>query len=645
MFDLSRNFETLPLQSSLQSSVQPSFQSSWQHQLQSSYQPLFKDCCSPGNFQFPATRVSEGTVEDDYLTTDIKASEAIITLSQADEFIRNEAEAGRIHGQGTYIYGYWEHSSEPLRVNMNAAWLPCGCQALFPCGDFAPLNGQPCIETRNNLGYICYKNGTPEWNTLWLFIRMSTGVIPAPVACEHLGGATPYEYTNAVIIAKNNGLSCGWGGKNGISENSQWHEDKTVLNPVFDPGWTRECITDSDGIPVHNIIFRNWNGTAVILPERILHRPGFASRRVFMAPENIHYPIRRGSGVSGIVNVTLSLPNGYWFSDDLTLCFPGGAKAVDICELTSVRRAKKVNLTVVEKQGRSGWEFAMLFAARLRNEHIDFSVKLLTGNNCQELNMKKFRKALVDQGLVVPAELSDDFEGNLISFLESKHPELIPGVLHKGALMLASGTFSPEVAFYLATSVRHGCWDGRWQSVKRSCKVTLFADKYSFSRLEKTKIPTGVAIRSGNITLENAREFVRDSGLVIFASEDMHNDKTRFHALVKFCLEHDISVIVFTDNPDHFVQRIAYSHYIVTSQRNGLNTEYCFGSAEIQFGVKFTLNSEWQLSSCCDMKQADIADKFKMSGDSPVSNGIEDFKECSTDKICNALFDNDPLTF
>ena len=106
MFDLLRNFETLPLQSSLQSSVQPSFQSSWQHQLPSSYQPLFKDCCSPGNFQFPATRVSEGTVEDDYFITDINESEAIMTLSQTDEFIRNEAEAGRIHGQGTYIYGY-----------------------------------------------------------------------------------------------------------------------------------------------------------------------------------------------------------------------------------------------------------------------------------------------------------------------------------------------------------------------------------------------------------------------------------------------------------------------------------------------------------------------------------------------------------
>lgn len=170
--------------------------------------------------------------------------------------------------------------------------------------------------------------------------------------------------------------------------------------------------------------------------------------------------------------------------------------------------------------------------------------------------------------------------------------------------MLISETFSPEVAFCLATSVRHGCLEGRWRAVKRSCKVTFFADKYSLSQLEKTKIPIGVDVRSGNI-----------------------------------------SVIMFMDKPDLFVLRIAHSHYILTSQRDGLNTEYCFGSAEIPFGVKFTLNGKWQLSSCCDMKQADIADKFKQSEASPVSNGTEAFKDCSADEIRNVMLAKDLLTF
>ena len=211
--------------------------------------------------------------------------------------------------------------------------------------------------------------------------------------------------------------------------------------------------------------------------------------------------------------------------------------------------------------------------------------------------------------------------------------------------MLVTETFSPEVAFCLATSVRHGCWEGRGRAVKRSCKVTFFADKYCLSRLKKTKIPIGVDVRSGNISLEKAKEIIRESRLVILASEDMHNDKTRCHALVKFCHEHDISVIMFMDKPDPFVQRIAHSYYILTCQRDGLNTEYCFGSAEIQLGVKFTLNGEWQLSSCCDMKQADIADKFKQSEASPVSNGTEDFKNCSADKIHNVMLAKDLLTF
>ncbi len=613
--------------------------------VQPSYKPLFQNLPVQGTPQFPAMQESHGMVEDDYLVTDINESEAILTLTRADEFYRDQAEAGYPQGQGTYIDGYWEHAYEPLRFNLNTCWSPCGCQPCFPYGEFAPLCGQPCIEIPNNFGGFFYKNGTAEWNTLWQFVRMTTGVIPGAIACEHLGGATQNEYTHATILVQKNGLNGCWGGKNRISENSKWREDKTLLNHVIDPGWTRERIADSTGTPVHNFIWREWNNAAVILPEMILHRPGFDPRRVFMAPEGVHYPICRGDGISGIVYVTLSLPNGRWISKDLTLCFPGGANAVGVCDLTLVRRAEKVILRILSKQGVEGWKFAMFFAARLRKEHIDFSVNLLTGNHCQELNLKNFRKALVDQSLVVPAELSDDFEGNLITFIESKHPDLIPGVLPKGALMLVSEKFFLEVAFCLATSVRHGCWDGRWQSVKRNYQVTLFADKYGFSRLKKTKIPTGVNIRSGNIALEKAKELVRNSGLVIFASKDMHNDKTQYHALVRFCLEQEISVIVFTDTPDPFVQQFAYSHFSLTCQRNGLNTEYCFGSAEVQFGVKFTLNDEWQLASCRDLSDTELNQLCKQQNTLQVANGTEEIQAVSKSQIIGTLFDSDKTLF
>ena len=155
--------------------------------LQPSYQPLFQDLILPGNFQFPAQRVTDGTVEDDYFITNINESEAIISLTQADEFIRNEVEAGRIHGQGTYIDGCWEDRFGAFRFNLHSQWSQCGCYRLNPYGDFAPLEGQPCIETRNFIGALSIINTSPAWNTLWQFLRMATGVVPDPGACE-LGG-------------------------------------------------------------------------------------------------------------------------------------------------------------------------------------------------------------------------------------------------------------------------------------------------------------------------------------------------------------------------------------------------------------------------------------------------------------------------
>ena len=110
----------------------------------------------------------------------------------------------------------------------------------------------------------------------------------------------------------------------------------------------------------------------------ILRRPGFDPRRVFMAPETIHYPIKRGNDVSGTINVTLSLPKNDLVSDDLYLCYPGGEKAVGICNLTPLYQADKINLLILNKQGIEGWKFAMRLAARFRKENIAFLCRIET---------------------------------------------------------------------------------------------------------------------------------------------------------------------------------------------------------------------------------------------------------------------------
>ena len=605
-----------------------------------SHQPQFQYETVSTNLQDSVTRIPDGTTEDGYFITDIDMSERLITLTQADEFIRDEAEAGCINGQGTYIDGCWENDSGYLRFNLHAQWHPCGYYRLTPLGNFAPLEGQPCIETRNFMGALVFQNNSHEWNTLWPFVRMLTGVNLNDGSYMVLGGATQHEYEIAITVVKKNGLSGCWGGKNRVTAFSKWEADKTVLNHFSEFEWSREYITDSNGMPVHNIIWRIWNGAAVILPERIVHRPGFTPRRIFMAPEDIHYPIKRGTLNSDTVNVTLSLPRTELQSKELFLCYPGGANAVGICDLTLIRRAKKVTLLILNKQGIEGWKFAMGFAARLRREYINFTIRLLNVNEYKELSLKQFRKYLYTQNLVIPEELSDDFGGNLNAYLERKRTDLIPGVLVKGEVMLVTGRFCPEVAFYLANSVRDGSWAERWKSLKRCCGVTLFIDKYNLEKIAKTKKQPKVDVISGNISLSDAKQIVKDRSLVIFASQDIQNDKSRYHELLKFCLDHDISVIVFAERPDSFVQHIAGRFYELNCNLDAENRQYTFCSAETRFGVSFTLTPQGKLASCKDLNESEINELGTRQNILQVENGMKFIGNLSDEQIRETMFGN-----
>jgi hypothetical protein len=357
-----------------------------------------------------------------------------------------------------------------------------------------------------------------------------------------------------------------------------------------------------------------------------------------MAPSNIHYPIKYGNGASNVINVTLALPKWDFQSDESYLCYPGGANAVDIADLTLFYRASKINLLILNKQGVEGWKFAMGFAARLRREHINFTIKLLNGNKCKELSLKQFRKYLHSQNMIVPAELGDDFGGRLNSFLESKHPDLIPGVLRRGEAMLISGIFCPEVAFYLATSVRNGSWDGRWKSHKRCCRGTLFMDKYNLGKLAKTEKQTKVDIFAGNISLADAKQSVKDSGFVIFASQNMQNDKSRYHELIKFCLENDISVIMFTEKADAFMAQVAGRFYELNCRLDSNIMQYTFGSAEARFGVSFTLTPQGQLDSCRDLSEAELNQLCNRQDAMQVANGVECIGNLSQEQIHSTMF-------
>lgn len=280
----------------------------------------------------------------------------------------------------------------------------------------------------------------------------------------------------------------------------------------------------------------------------------------------------------------------------------------------------------------------MRFAARLRKENIAFTVKVLTGSECRELSLKEFRQCLHDQSLIVPEELSDDFGGSLNTFLASKPSDLIPGVLGKGEAMLVSGTFCPEVAFYLATSIGSGCWEGRWQALKHCFQVTLFADKYNLGRIVNTEIPAGVDVRSGNVPLTDAKQFVKNRDLVILASQDMQSDKSRCHELIKFCLEHDISVVVFAETANTFVSQVAGRFYELNCRFDDAVRQYTFGSTETRFGVSFTLTSQGKLASCRDLSKAELNQLCDRQDTLQVANGLDCIGNLSGEQICSTMF-------
>ena len=206
--------------------------------------------------------------------------------------------------------------------------------------------------------------------------------------------------------------------------------------------------------------------------------------------------------------------------------------------------------------------------------------------------------------------------------------------------MLVSGTFCPEVAFYMALSVQQGCWDGRWQSLKRCCQITLFADKYNLGHIANAEIPAGIDIRSGNVPLTDAKQFVKNRDLVIFASQDIQNDKSRYHELLKFCLDHDISVIVFAEQPDSFVQRIAGRFYELNCKLDAAVRQYTFGSAEARFGVNFSLTPQGQLTSCRDLSETEINELGTRQNTLQVENGMKFINNLSDEQIRETMFEN-----
>lgn len=343
-------------------------------------------------------RRSDKISENDFFIVALEDAEQVITCSQADQALCDEAENGRLHGEGSLLWEYsgfcWVSQGGCFRLH-----LPVGNSFIFHSkviGNISRLAlGEPQIDYLQPDGRLAPANEFPLWNTLFPYLRMAVlnaaAENPYP---QYLGGVKLAELERARTLCKKFQLGGSWQGRNRISNGSFWHEDKTLLFKE-EPAWFMENVYDADGVQRALYEWKVFdNGRAIVLPVTFLRRNGFLGlRRGVWLSEDALFPIRRGLGSSGTVHVTLSLPLKGLICDDLWLCYPGGAAAVEICDLDPLLN-QTVDITILNKQGKSGWEFAMRFAARLRRENIPFSLTLLCGCECIKLSMGEFRHHL-----------------------------------------------------------------------------------------------------------------------------------------------------------------------------------------------------------------------------------------------------------
>lgn len=587
---------------------------------------------SYSNTNLPPRR-SDKISENVFFIVALEDAEQVITCSQADQALCDEAENGRLHGEGSLLGEYsgycWISQGGYFRFHLSVGSSFISQSKLI--GDINRLSlGEPQIDCFQPDGRLAPANEFPLWDTLFQHLRMAilnaAAVNPYP---QYLGGVKPAELELARTLCKKFQLGGSWQGRNRISNGSFWYEDKNLLYKE-EPAWFMENVYDADGVQRALYEWKLFdNGRAIVLPVTFLRRNGFLGlRRGFWLSEDALFPIRRGLGSSGTVHVTLSLPLNGLICDDLWLCYPGGAAAVEICDLDPLLN-RTVDITILNKQGKSGWEFAMRFAARFRRENIPFSLTLLRGCECIRLSMGEFRHHLAQWQLQIPPELSSEYRGDLTEWMTSSPEMLIPGTLNTDEVVHLAGALAPEIILHLAAALRNGCWNGHWNAVSAHKQIVVFADKYNLTRCRNQGIwDPHLSWQTGNLAQDELERASAKASIVILASIEITRDSRKCEGVIKYCVDHGIGVIVLSEagGSNSFLQRVATKTYFFQIQHScGKKFFYLVNRTE-KFGLRFFIDPTGTLSAVVKLSDKEIANVQPDLLMELPENGVEDFQ-------------------
>lgn len=564
--------------------------------------------------------------EHDFLMVSVKPSEQYILMSRVDQMLCDEAEHGRIHGEGFLLNGCWISANGKTRMRLNCGnFIGEPSYLAFPsqrsqlaylqhgeplievlCGNHEPLpiNGQ---GIRRNSSFPCFPYLTMAFLTSYI----------------QNNDLLPY----AKILAAKSNLDGLWGSRNSIRNDSNWHEN-LYFNDAFSDVFTeKQTICNSDGIPTDIVLYSIAGEYISVLPVKQLCRADFPScRTVYFPPDKI-YPVQFGQNDHDIAYLSMSWPKGNLPSDVFWCSYPGGASTVPKMDLSFFRRFRKRMIVFIERQGIEGINFAMSLASRLRRENVDFSIHRLAGCSFSELSLSEFRTVIKKNGFLIPEELSSTYRGDITNLIEKSADALIPGILDQGDCLafLCDVPIDSGFLLFLLRNLYQGCWDKRWEKIDPCSLIRVWIDSADIRFWKRTEFQSEqVHFLIGNTSFEDFKLNVQKANLAILASSSLLADSTLVNKCVDYCFEHEIAVIVIGTYSEMKVQRekIVSTYRLQQTQNDAWNT-ITIASAENDFGIKFNLGKDGEVSAIEDLPDGKItvldAPDERMS-----NNGFED---------------------
>ena len=564
--------------------------------------------------------------EHDFLMVSVKPSEQYILMSRVDQMLCDQAEHGRIHGEGFLLNGCWISANGKTRMRLNCGnFIGESSYLAFPSqrSQLAYLqHGEPLIEVLCGNHEPLPINGQGIWKNS-SFLRFPYLTMAFLTSYMQNNDLLPY----AKILAAKSNLDGLWGSKNSIKNDSNWHENLYFNDVFLDIFTDKRTICNSDGIPSDIVLYSIADESISVFPVKQLCRADFPScRTVYFPPDKI-YPVQFGQNDHDIAYLSMSWPKGNLPSGVFWCSYPGGASTVPKMDLSFFRKFRKLRIVFLERQGIEGIEFAMSLAARLRRENVDFSVHRLEGCSFSELSLSEFRTVIKKNGFLIPEELSSKYRGDITNLIENSADALIPGILDRGDCLafLCDVPIDSGFLLFLLRNLYHGCWDERWGKIDPCSLIRVWIDSADIRFWKRTEFQSEhVHFLIGNTSFEEFKLNVQKADLAIFASSSFLQDSTLINKCVDYCFEHEIAVIVIGTYSEMKVQREKIvSTYKLQQTQNDASSVITIVSAENDFGIKFNLSKDGEVSAIEDLPDGKIT-VLDAPNELMSSNGFEE---------------------